>query len=292
MKKILSIAVLLFLGVAVKCSAASLSSTISSTSFVSGFAASDVLLLNPNESMTYSLTGGATGTIVLEKSVDGYNYNVIFSSVNNNPTGTRTGVEYSYDRTTFYRWRASTMAGLGSFVVTLDDNDDYVGQIQNNKRLPVLQWWDDTIRYLNNKGIFTSDVIPSTFTTSGNSFGNIVPVYLTGSIAAVEGSVLVATTPVAGKGVSVVVAPALSNLGSPIGVARKASAVGNSIEMYTSGFVLARTTGTVNPGDPLVTSSLSAGYLATLSASSTTVVGVSLATGNSAGGLTKIKLVR
>lgn len=288
MKKMFAVALMTIFGLVAKAQAASVTKSISSTTFSGGLAASDPLLVQPRESFNYSLTGGATGTIHLEQSVDGQNYTVIFSSVNNSATGSRTGTEFAGERQTWFRFRASTMTGAGTFVVTLTDNDDFVAELRNNKKIPIIQFWDDTIRFLNNKGIIWNDVIPSTATDS-RSVGGAVTVYLTGSTAALEGSVLVATTPVAGQGASVIVAPATNALGSVVGIASEAKAVSNQIVMYTSGLVLGLTTGTVVPGDMLGTADYSAGYLKVVLASNT-VVGVAMANGTAAGGKTKIKL--
>lgn len=146
MKKIFAVALLTMCGLVGKSQAAFVTKTISSTTFVSGFAASDVLALNPRESMAYTLRGGATGTIHLEMSIDGgSNYTVIFSSVNNGPTGLRSGIEFAGERVTFYRFRASTMTASGSFVVTLEDLDDYVGELRNNKKVPSVLFTDERV---------------------------------------------------------------------------------------------------------------------------------------------------
>lgn len=146
MKKIFAITLLMMLGLAGKSQAQLFTKSISSTTFVSGFAASDVLQLNPKESMNYTIKGGATGTIVLEKSIDGgSNYIIIFSSTNNSPTGVRSGTEYAGELTSFYRFRASTMTGAGQYTVTLEDNDDFVGQLNNNKKEPLVVFSDDRI---------------------------------------------------------------------------------------------------------------------------------------------------
>lgn len=287
MKKILTLILLMSIGFVSKSYSANFSTTISSTSFSGGFARSAVLVLNPNESMTYSLTGSATGQIYLEKSIDGQNFVAIISSTNNSG-GVRRGTEYSNEMVSFYRWSASTMTGAGSFIVTLSDNDDFYDQLINNKKLPIFQLWDDTIRLLNNTGFLMSDVVPSTSTTS-MSRGTAYPIYLTGSSSVLEGSVVVATTPVAGQGAAVVLAPTTLNQGRWFGIAKSSSNVGLPIHAFTSGIVLALTTGTVNTGDMLGTSNLSAGYLQ-VTQSSQPVVGIALSNGISAGGLTKIRM--
>ncbi len=130
----------------------------------------------------------------------------------------------------------------------------------------------------------------STATTSGLSNGQLFYAYLGGSTAALEGSVLIATTPVAGQGVTVVVAPATNGVSTVVGVASSAVSTGSVVGVYSYGWALALTTGTVSAGDYLATSSLSAGYLAAGVNTSTGVVGVALSAGNSAGGRTRIRL--
>ena len=132
----------------------------------------------------------------------------------------------------------------------------------------------------------------STTTTSGSSQGSIFTAYLGGSTAASEGSVLIATTTNSNNSVTVVVAPATNFLSSVVGIAAAAASTGSVVNVYDTGWVLALTTGTVNPGDTLTTSSLSAGYLATFSGvnSTNTVVGIALGPGASGGGTTKIKI--
>lgn len=286
MKRIGALLFIAMLGIAGKSFGASVSATISSTTFVSGIARSDVLILNPNESLTYTLTGNATGVMQLQKSLDGSNYTTIISSTNNSG-GTLTGVDYSQQVTSFYRWSASTMTGSGSFTVTLDDNDDFVNQISNNKKVSSVQFYDDTVRLVLSKGFVMSLIAPSTATTAGNSLGQVVPAYLAGSTSAFEGSVLIATNPTPGYGFSVIVASG-TDLHSVVGVAKASASTGSLVDVYYSGFVLARTTGTVVPGTLLGTTS-APGYLKVI-VSSTAAVGVSMATGNTAGGLTKIKL--
>lgn len=145
MKKIIAIALLTMFGLVGKSQAVQVSKSISSTTFVNGFAASDVLLLRANESMNYTLSGGATGTIHLEKTIDGTNWNIILSSTNNSSTGRRTGTEFSGDKDTMYRWRASTMTGAGSFSVILQDNDDFVGELRNRKGIPAVTFTDERV---------------------------------------------------------------------------------------------------------------------------------------------------
>lgn len=140
----------------------------------------------------------------------------------------------------------------------------------------------------------TPGVAVSTLTTLGNSIGTRWPVYLLGTIPAVEGSVLIASaTTSAFSGVAVVVSTGVNNLTTVVGVASAPASTGSVVNMYTDGFVLALTTGTVNPGDVLVTTVTGSGYLAANnSPTSGTDVGVALSTGPSTSGLTRIRLNR
>lgn len=285
MKRIATLIMLSMLGIASKSYAASVAFTISSTTFVNGVARSDVLVLNPNESLTYTLTGSATGVMLLQKSIDGSNYTTIQSTTNNR-TGTFTGAEYSQNLTSFYRWSGSTMTGAGSFQMYLSDNDDFVNQVVNNKKVPSVQFYDDTIRLVLSKGFIMSLIAPSTATNSGG-IGASIPMYLAGSTAAYEGSVLIATSPTLGFGASVIVSSG-TDLPSVVGIAKGSASTGTLVDMYYNGFVQALTTGTIIPGDLLGTTNI-AGYLK-VTTSSATAVGTALAGGVTAGGLTKIKM--
>lgn len=161
-----------------------------------------------------------------------------------------------------------------------------------------LRWTPLTGYYSGNFGIAaasdliygsTSTAVSST-TTSGSSQGAVYTAYLGGVTAALEGSVLIATTQVAGQGLTVSVAAAATDQPSVIGVAAAAASTGSIVNVYDSGWVLCLTTGTVNPGDRLVTSSISAGYSAAATTSTNTVVGVALGAGPTGGGTTKVKL--
>jgi hypothetical protein len=139
----------------------------------------------------------------------------------------------------------------------------------------------------------------STTTTSGTSQGTIFTAYLkdggatVGTIAAVEGSVLCSTTAStnAGDYVTVVVCPATLDFTGWVGIAAAAASTGSVVNVYDSGWVLARTTGTVVAGDVLVTTGSVAGYLWRDTTPTTGAdVGVAMGPGNAAGGLTRIRL--
>ena len=110
------------------------------------------------------------------------------------------------------------------------------------------------------------------------------------SYPAVQGSVLVATT-TQNNLITVLVSSNTTGATTVIGVAVAAASTGTIVNLYSNGFVLALTTGPVNPGDVLVSTAAIAGYLmANNSAAANAQVGIALQTGNSAGGLTRIKL--
>ena len=115
--------------------------------------------------------------------------------------------------------------------------------------------------------------------------------YLGGTVSAKVGSVLVATAPTSGLYTSLVVAGATNDLTTFVGVSLVASSTGSVIPVATSGFVMALTTGTVNPGAIVVSTAGAAGYLSTNSNSVWGAdIGVALSTGTTTGGLTLIKL--
>lgn len=137
----------------------------------------------------------------------------------------------------------------------------------------------------------------STTNTAASSRGTILHAYLkdggTEQAAAVEGSVICSTSPSssAGNSVTVFVCPTTLDLTSWIGVAAAAASTGTVVQVYTSGWVLALTTGTVSSGDTLVTTATARGYLGTDTTPTTGAdVGVALGPGTSAGGLTRIRL--
>lgn len=128
----------------------------------------------------------------------------------------------------------------------------------------------------------------STTTTSGSSQGNVYTAYLTGSPNALEGSALISTSCPSGiTGACVAVSLAVKDQTNVVGVAAVAASTTSVVLVYDRGWVIGLTTGTINPGDSLATSSSAAGYL---ESRSTGTVGVSLASGVTAGGTVKIKL--
>lgn len=260
--------------------------TISSTTALD--TKTPALKLQRHESAAWSVTGGATGTIHLERSENLIQWESLGSSTTQGVVNW-SGTVYSGENSYLYRFRVATITA-SSYITQLSDQDDFVTQVKNNKGIPILDIYDDSLRVYGQ--IYeTGTIIPSTATTSGTSEGRSRPAYLTGTTAALEGSVLIATTPVAGHDFSVIVARAVADQTGWVGVAKAAKSTGSIVDVYYSGFVLARTTGTVNPGDTLVTSSATAGYLASDTTPTTGAdMAVALSAGTSTGGLTKVRL--
>jgi len=133
----------------------------------------------------------------------------------------------------------------------------------------------------------------STATTSGTSRGTIVYVYLKGTQAAIEGSLLVSTTPAStNNGVTVAVCNIAADKTGWLGIASAAASTGSIVGMYTDGFVLALATGAITAGGTLVNSTVSRGYLMTdITPTTGADVGVAMsARATTAGGLILIKL--
>lgn len=145
------------------------------------------LLLNKNESLTYTLTGTATGQILIEKSLDGTNYSAAGVSVTGSGPVSTTGTLYSGDKNTYFRWRASTMTAgpSGSFVATIYDNDDVVQEFKNNKGVPIFIISDD--KTLINGGLVATS---ATFTIVNASGGTQTDTTLSGAITVASGSTM------------------------------------------------------------------------------------------------------
>lgn len=133
----------------------------------------------------------------------------------------------------------------------------------------------------------------STTTTSGGGQGIIFYATLVGSPNASEGSVLIATSCPAGtSGVCVAVSLAAQTQTNVIGVAAAAATTTTVVGVMSDAWALALGTGTINPGDILATSAISAGYLQAYSNTvSSGVVGVALGSNTSgSGNLLKVRL--
>lgn len=103
------------------------------------------ILLQKNETLTYSSSGTFTGTALIEKSFDGTNWRPIGISTTNNSAGDFTGLIYSLDQVSLFRWNGSTITA-GSFFFSMVDNDDLVTEQLNNKHIPITQTFDDSFR--------------------------------------------------------------------------------------------------------------------------------------------------
>lgn len=126
---------------------------------------------------------------------------------------------------------------------------------------------DDIVR-----GSATSEA--STATVSGGSIGDLQTVYLSGDTAAVEGSLIIATTTVGGEGVSGAVSLASTDQTNWIGFAAAAASTGSVVQVYMAGsFAFGLTTGTVAPGDVVVSSVAQAGTRGYLGVDNTPTTG-------------------
>ncbi len=118
--------------------------TVSSTT--ASLNGTPALLLQPNESLTYKITGTFTGRIVLQKSRNQQAWTPLDISTTNNAGGIYTGVVSNDDHPYYFRWQASTITA-GSFVTELTDNDDFVKQEVGLKKAPVLKIHDESVRF-------------------------------------------------------------------------------------------------------------------------------------------------
>lgn len=139
--------------------------------------------------------------------------------------------------------------------------------------------------------IIRGDSTAAASTTTSN--GSYFTALLVGSTDCVEGSLLVGANATLGtsQGVSVTISDNVADLTSWIGVAVAAASTGSVVNVYNSGWVLARTTGTVTEGQTLVSSADAEGHLAAdITPTTGADVGVALEDGTAAGGLTLIRL--
>ena len=143
----------------------------------------------------------------------------------------------------------------------------------------------------------TGDIARSTWTvahSTSESTGTWFPCELAGSTAAVQGHLMVSTASIGNAdGCRVVVSDCVTGLDQTgwVGIAVSSASLGTVVKIYTSGFVLALTTSTVNPGDTLVSDVDNDGYLKADTTPTTGAdVGVALESSSGAGGLTLIRL--
>ena len=141
-------------------------------------------------------------------------------------------------------------------------------------------------------GINVNGYTLSTTTISAGIACNYEYMYLSGTVSAKVGSALVAAAPLNSSSLATVtVAGATNDLTTLVGISLVAASTGTSIPVATNGFVLALTTGTVNPGAVVVSTVAAAGYLSTNSNSVWGAdFGLALSTGTAGGGLTLIKI--
>jgi hypothetical protein len=126
--------------------AAVMSASISSTSASN---LSGLLHLQPKESLTWTVTGTATGTVVIDWSTNLQQWNDAGVSVVGVGPVSRSGVLHTGPQEAWYRFRVSTITA-GTFVVSMADNDDFVAEWRNNKGQPILRIFDETIKVMGN----------------------------------------------------------------------------------------------------------------------------------------------
>jgi hypothetical protein len=126
------------------------------------------------------------------------------------------------------------------------------GFIYPPKTIDSLTVTDDIMR-----GSATNEI--STDTTAGSGIWELSTAYLSGNQAAVEGSLLIATTTVAGRGMSVAVSLSVLDQVNVIGFAAADASTGNPVQFYSGRFAMGLTTGTVNLGDVVVSSNTGSG---------------------------------
>jgi hypothetical protein len=184
---------------------------------------------------------------------------------------------------------ADNTNSLGTSSLAWDDVQTYDISVLDDLTLS-----SDTARVI----LGGSSAAVSTVTTSGESLGTTVSVYMfdgpTG-VAASEGSVLVATaaSPTAATSMTAQTSTG-AIITNWIGIAAADISTGSVGQCFINGVVLALTTGTVAAGDLLVTTGTAVGYLATDNSDwgqrQGAIVGVAIGNGTAAGGLTKIRL--
>jgi hypothetical protein len=130
----------------------------------------------------------------------------------------------------------------------------------------------------------------STNTVASSSTGNWEYMYLLGSTSTKVGSLLYATPQAANNYAAVAVTTSTDKTGL-VGFALAISSTGSLVAVGTSGFVLALTTGTVNPGAVLCSTVAANGYMTTCGGTTYDAdFAVALTTGTSSGGLTLIRM--
>ncbi len=175
----LVIAAALFVALVIPAKALTIITTISSYSVSD----TQALLLMPNESLAYSLTGTATGQVLIEKSINASEWSTTGITVTGAGSVSSSGTIYSGGRSTYYRIRRSTFSA-GSLTTSLSDRDDLVTEFKNNKQQRILAINDDSVVV---SGGFVAN--SSTFTSS-----NITSPSLSGAISIASGSTVTYTS--------------------------------------------------------------------------------------------------
>lgn len=133
-------------------------------------------------------------------------------------------------------------------------------------------------------GSSTISAVTLPTTTTASNFSQWLPVYNVGSAAAVQGSVLCSSNTGTGY---VQVCPATTGATNVVGVAAEAIATVSNGWMVPrgGGYAVVKTTGTVNIGDLLVSTSSASGYATGNTApTSGTDFGTAMSAGTAAGG--------
>lgn len=142
MKKILGFLALLVMGSISTAWGVTVSSTTPNVAIL------PYIYLQPHESLTYSLTGTATGTALIQVSRDGVNFSP--TGIKKVATGavSESGVITNGEGLGYFRFYVSTITA-GSFITSLTDNDDFVAEFRSNKKAPNFQVYDESFRMLN-----------------------------------------------------------------------------------------------------------------------------------------------
>lgn len=160
------------------------------TTTISSFSVSSTqaLLLNPNESLAYSLTGTATGQVLIEKSINASEWTTTGITVTGAGSVSSSGTLYSGGRSTYYRITRSTFSA-GSLTTSLSDRDDLVTEFKNNKQQRILAINDDSV--VISGGLQAQS---STFTSVNLTGGTQTNPTLSGAISVASGSTITYTS--------------------------------------------------------------------------------------------------
>lgn len=160
--------------------ALTITTTISSTTAN----VTQAFMLFPNESMTYSLTGTATGQLLIERSQNASEWSPAGVTVTGAGAVSSSGTLYSGPSNTYYRIRRSTMTA-GSLTTVLADVNDLVKEFKNNKNQTIVAINDDNM-VVSGGFIATSSTFTDVHTTGGTDTNPT----LTGAITVTSGSTI------------------------------------------------------------------------------------------------------